>query len=84
MTVARELAAFLVGTSKADLPKQALQHAAMIVASTFSSAAYGTGLQSARIIRDLAREQGGRPDASLWFDAGGKLPVAEAGVPTPC
>jgi 2-methylcitrate dehydratase PrpD len=78
MTVARELAAFLVGTSKSDLPPQAMQHAAMIIASTFASAAYGTGLQSAQIIRDLAREQGGRPDASLWFDVGGaKLPVAE-------
>ena len=34
-------------------------------------------LHSARIIRDLARERGGRPDASLWFERG-KLPVADA------
>jgi 2-methylcitrate dehydratase PrpD len=77
MTVARELADFLVGTSTADLPPQAIQHAAMMIASTIASAACGTGIQSAQIIRDLAREQGGRPDASLWFDAGAKLPVAE-------
>jgi 2-methylcitrate dehydratase PrpD len=77
MTVARDLAEFLVGTKTSDLPPQAMQHAAMVIASTIASAAYGTNIQSARIIRDLTREQGGRPDASLWFDSGSKLPVAE-------
>jgi len=77
MTVARALAEVLAGTSSSDLPPQARQHAAMIIASTIASAAYGTGIRSAQIIRDLTREQGGRPDASLWFDAGVKLPVAE-------
>lgn len=77
MTVARDLADFLVGTSGPDLPPQTTQHAAMIIASTIASAAYGTRIQSAAIIRDLVREQGGRPDASLWFDAGPRLPVAE-------
>jgi 2-methylcitrate dehydratase PrpD len=77
MTVARQLAEFLVETPTADLPAQAMQHATMIIASTIASAAYGTGIQSARIIRDLVREQGGRPDATLWFDSGAKLPVAE-------
>lgn len=77
MTVARVLAEFLAGTSNADLPPQAMQHAAMVVASTISSAACGTGIRSAQIIGQLVREQGGRPDASLWFDARPKLPVAE-------
>lgn len=77
MTVARELAEFLAGTSSADLPPQAMRHAAMIIASTIASAACGTAIQSAQIIRQLAREQGGRPDASLWFDTGARLPVAE-------
>jgi 2-methylcitrate dehydratase PrpD len=77
MTVARELAEFLVGTKTSDLPPQAMQHAAMIIASTIASAAYGTNIRSAQIVRDLTREQGGRPDASLWFDSGVKLPVAE-------
>jgi 2-methylcitrate dehydratase PrpD len=79
MTVARDLADFLVGTSTSDLPPQTMRHAAMIIASTIASAACGTKIQSARIIRDLTREQGGRPDASLWFDDGPKLPVAEVG-----
>ena len=78
MTVARDLADFLAGTSHADLPPQAMQHAAMIIASTLASAACGTTIRSAQIIRDLAREQGGRADASLWFEPGPKLPVAEA------
>jgi 2-methylcitrate dehydratase PrpD len=78
MTVARRLADFLTSASATDLPEQSLQHAAMIIASTIASAACGTGIRSAQIIRELAKEQGGRPDASLWFDAGPKLPVAEA------
>ncbi len=78
MTVARRLADFLTGASATDLPEQSLQHAAMIIASTIASAACGTGIRSAQIIRELAKEQGGRPDASLLFDTGSKLPVAEA------
>jgi 2-methylcitrate dehydratase PrpD len=78
MTVARELAEFLIRTSPSDIPQQPLDHAAMLIASTLASAALGSGLQSSRIIRDLARERGGRPDASLWFSPGPKLPMAEA------
>jgi len=50
----------------------------MLIASTLASAALGAGLESAKIIRDLARERGGRPEASLWFDAGPKLSLADA------
>jgi 2-methylcitrate dehydratase PrpD len=78
MTVARELAEFLTGTSAADLPDQTLEHAAMLIASTVASAAMGCGLESAAIIRSLARERGGTPQASLWFDPGPRLPVADA------
>jgi 2-methylcitrate dehydratase PrpD len=77
MSVARELAEFLTGVSVADLPAQAMDHATMVIASTFASAAFGTTIASAQIIRDLAREQGGRPDSSIWFDTGAKLPVAQ-------
>ena len=70
MTVAERLAEFLTATAASDLPPLAIDHAAMLIASTIASAAYGAGLQSARIMRDLAREHGGRPDASLWFDSG--------------
>ncbi len=78
MTVAGELAEFLTRMRPADLPPQAVDHAAMLIASTLASAALGAGIESADIIRDLARERGGKPEASLWFDAGPKLPIAEA------
>ncbi len=78
MTVARELAEFLARTSPSELPQQPVEHAAMLIASTLASAAFGVGLESAKIIRDLVRERGGRPEASLWFHAGPNLPVADA------
>ena len=77
MTVARALAEFLTGVSVSDIPAQAMDHATMVIASTFASAAFGTTIESAQIVRDLTREQGGRPDASIWFDMGVKLPVAQ-------
>jgi hypothetical protein len=52
-----------------DLPARAIEHAKMILASTLSSAAPGALIDSARILRDLAKERGGRPDATVWFDA---------------
>ena len=78
MTVARELAEFLARVGPADLPPRAVDHAAMLIASTLASAALGAGIESSVIIRDLALERGGIAEASLWFDAGPKLPVAEA------
>jgi len=82
MSAARDLANFLTGVRAADLPPQALDHAAMLVASTIASAAMGSGLESSRIIKDMAASLGGSPRASVWFDAssngGAKLPVVAA------
>ena len=78
MIVARSLAEFLTKVSYADLPPQTLEHAAMLIASTIASAALGSGIASATIIRALARERGGTPEAPIWFDPGPKLPVADA------
>ena len=44
-----------------DLPGRAIEHAKMILASTLSSAAPGALIDSARILRDVAKERGGRP-----------------------
>jgi 2-methylcitrate dehydratase PrpD len=60
-----------------DLPARAIEHAKMILASTLSSAAPGALIDSARILRDLAKERGGRPEATVWFDAA-RLPAASA------
>jgi len=78
MTIARSLAEFLIGTRYDDLPAQAVDHAVITIASTLASAAAGRNIESAAIIRDMYREREGRPDASVWFDAGPKLPAASA------
>ena len=71
------LARFVNNTAYRELPPKAIEHAKMILASTFASAAVGSTIESARILRQLAKEQGGTPEATIWFD-GRKLPVAEA------
>jgi 2-methylcitrate dehydratase PrpD len=71
------LVRFLNATAYADLPRLAIEHAKMIVASTLSSAAAGIAMDSARIQRELALEQAGKPESTVWFD-GSKLPAALA------
>jgi len=82
MSIARELAEFFVSRKPADLPDQAIDHAAMLIASTLASAAMGSGLDSAKIVKDMACSLGGSPRASVWFDGGpkgaDKLPVVAA------
>lgn len=75
MTVAREFAALLLGLRYEDMPPEALDNAKKIIVSTLASAAVGTTLRSAQIVRDIAREQGGRPEATAWFSGGLKLPL---------
>ena len=77
MTVAFRLAEFLVGQHTTDLPQQALDHAAMLIASTIASAACGKSLKSARIIRELARGTW-RKRRCHAVVAGPKLPIADA------
>ena len=78
MTVAETLADFLVSTRTEELPEQTTELAAMIVASTLASAAPGRHIESARIIRDIEVERGGRTEATLWFEPNIKLPVVGA------
>jgi len=63
-------------TKFSDMSPTSIKYAKMIIASTLGSAASGTLIKSARIIRDLAKEHGGRPEATVWFDPT-KLPVTE-------
>lgn len=76
-TLALALARFLNRTRFSDLPPVAIEHAKMILASTLASAAPGALIGSARIVRDLAKEQGGKPEATIWFGRA-KLPINEA------
>jgi len=75
--LALRLARLVNAVKLSDVPPTAVERAKMIVASTLASAASGSHIASARIVRDLAVEQGGKPEATVWFD-GARLPVASA------
>ena len=77
MSIAAELARFVTSTQIDDLPPLALERARMVIASTIASAAMGADIISSRITRELAQERGGRAEATLWFDDGPRLPVAD-------
>ena len=77
MTIAGELAAFVTSTRADSLPPLALERARMSIASTIASAAMGVDIGSSEITRAMAKEHGGATEASIWFDAGPKLPVAD-------
>jgi 2-methylcitrate dehydratase PrpD len=74
--LALALAQLFHRTGFAGFSPAAIKHAKMIVASTLASAGPGSRIGSARIVRELSKERGGRPEASVWFDAA-KLPVPE-------
>src|ERR1700730_1144837 len=81
MSAAREPAKFLTGVTPSHLPApaQAMDHAAVLIASTLASAAMGSTLESSGIVKDMAVSLGGSARASIWFDkAGPKLPVVAA------
>ena len=78
MSIAEELARFVTSTRTGALPPLALERASMSIASTIASSAMGAGIESSRIIRELAHEHGGTGEATVWFDAGRRLPVTEA------
>lgn len=78
MTLTETLGEFLISTRSDDLPERTIDLAAMIIASTLASAALGRNIESARIIRDLEADRGGRREATVWFDPGLKLPVVGA------
>ena len=78
ITIARSLAEFVVKTNFDDLPVQTVDYAAMMIASTLASAAAGSEIPSAAIIRNLEKARGGTPEATVWFDEGTRLPVVGA------
>jgi 2-methylcitrate dehydratase PrpD len=77
MTIAGSLARFAVQTHIVDLPPLALERAEMCISSTLASVAAGIDIDSAAIIRELALEDGGAPQATVWFK-NCKLPVTAA------
>ena len=76
-TTSLKLARILNGIAFPNLPPAAINNAKVILASTLASAAAGFHMDSARIIRDLAKQKAGAREATLWFDSP-RLPLAEA------
>jgi len=77
MTIAGTLARFAVQTHIVDIPPLALERAEMCISSTLASVAAGIDIESARIVRELALEDGGAQQARVWFNSH-KLPVTAA------
>ncbi|MCC6532645.1 MAG: MmgE/PrpD family protein [Burkholderiales bacterium] len=78
MSIAAELARFVVATAVDRIAPLALERARMVIASTIASAAMGSRIDSSRIMRELAKERAGAAQASIWFDGAPRLPVADA------
>lgn len=77
MTTAATLAEFATMTNFEDLPPRAIEHAKIIIASTIASAAMGRDIGSANTFREMAKERGGKAEASIWFDTGARLPAMD-------
>ena len=78
MAIAHELAEFVNRQSYEDLPPTAIEYAEMLISSTIASASLGSTIGSAKIIRDVEVERGGKAEATVWFGAAEKLPIASA------
>ena len=75
MTIAESFSEFLINVTYDELPEQAVDHAAMIIASTLASAACGRHINSSQIVSDIEIQRGGTPEASVWFEKNVRLPV---------
>jgi 2-methylcitrate dehydratase PrpD len=75
MTIAESFSEFLINMTYDELPEQAVDHAAMIIASTLASAACGRHINSSQIVSDIEIQRGGTPEASVWFEKNVRLPV---------
>jgi 2-methylcitrate dehydratase PrpD len=82
MTIASDLAAFVTRQSYEDLPPKAIEYAQMLISSTVASAALGSTIESAKIVRAVEVERGGKPEATVWFGAAEKLPVGAPAAKT--
>src|SRR5258705_2410125 len=77
MSIAGELGRFQGSQNRTGLPPLALERAGMVIASPIASAAMGADIVASRIIRELARERGGGEQATLWFEGGRRLRIAD-------
>jgi 2-methylcitrate dehydratase PrpD len=78
--LAVQLAKFASETQISAIPPEAIERAKMCLASTVASVAMGIEIPSARIIREIEFQNGGSPDAAVWFKTGMLPRVAAARV----
>lgn len=73
----RRLAAFVSETGYDDLPRSVVDRMKVYVLDSLAAGFVGSGLPWAAMVRDMAREQGGVEEASV-FATPGKLTVSQA------
>jgi 2-methylcitrate dehydratase PrpD len=66
-SLAVQLARFATETKVAAVSAEAIERAKMCLASTVASVAMGIEIPSARTIREIEFQNGGSPDATVWF-----------------
>lgn len=77
-TITQKLVDFVESVQLSDLPQQSTDIARRCILDTFGLYVAGASEPSVRILIDDARDQGGRPDATLLCGRGGKVPAGLA------
>ena len=77
MTLSEQLADYLLATSYDALPSEVIASSKRMIADTLACAWAGTAVAGIDSLYQLALEEGGRPDASLW-GFGGKSSAGTA------
>jgi 2-methylcitrate dehydratase PrpD len=66
MQVSEKIAKFALNIERRDIPDAVVDHAKLLLLDTIGVAMVSRVLPHARIIADVVKEMGGRPDATLW------------------
>jgi 2-methylcitrate dehydratase PrpD len=77
-SVSRRFAALVTKPTYQDLPPQTVEYAKMLLASTVASAAAGTQVRTAQIVRKIIRERWGVEQATVWFEHGATACLSDA------
>jgi 2-methylcitrate dehydratase PrpD len=79
MEVAREVARFIVRTDLSQIPAQVIEKGKRCILDALGCGVYGQEFEATKIVSQLAREWGGRPEASI-IGAGTKVPSGIAAL----
>lgn len=79
MEVAREVAKFIVRTELSEIPAQVIKKGKKCILDALGCGLYGKEFEATKIVSQLAREWGGRPEASIIGERT-KVPSAVAAL----